>query len=164
MHREFVSSTRDNGLSVAWISLGLVILLIAIVGISNLMYNRYGISYSGYITFVLYILIGVYVYRKRILKYCYSLTKSEIIFESIVGKRSREIIRIDLDRILYFCPLTHEVIDHNTAYKNRYITFDRRSPKAYVVAYREKDKIHRIIFEPSEKLVALIKDTKTVPD
>lgn len=158
MHREIVKPTRDHGLSVMWTSLGLVVLLIAIVGFSNLMYNRYGISYSGYIAFALYILIGIYVYRRKIMGYQYSLIGDEMIFESLAGKRSREILRINLNEVLYFCPLSYEKRDENTTYKNHFLILDRRSPKAYVMAFKGEENIHRVIFEPSEELITLIKN------
>ena len=158
MHREIVKSVKGDRMSVLCLSLGLTALLVVIVGIANFIYNRYGISYSGYIAFLLYILVGIYVYRRRILEYSYTLKGNILIFESLVGKRSREIARVPLGRILYFCPLAHERRDKNTRYKSHVIAFDRRSPENYVVAFEKDDRIHRIVFRPSQKLVDLIKN------
>lgn len=158
MHSEIIESGKDSRLSVMLMSFGLVVILILIVGLSNFAYNRYGISYSGYIAFLLYIVIGIYIYRKKIIKYQYTYNDNQIILESLAGKRSREIIRVNLDRTLYFCPLSYERTDKNTKYKNHYIMFSRHSLKAWVLAFKENGKVHRIVFEPSDKLVELIKN------
>lgn len=157
MHRETIKSTGDSSLSVAWTSFGLIVLLVLIVGLSNLLYNRYGINHSGYIAFLLYILVGVYVYRRKIMRYEYLLMDSVLIFESIIGKRNREIMSVSLGSVLYFCPLSYEKLDEDTNYKSHYIIFNKRSSKAWVLAFKEIRTIHRIIFEPSDKLVELIK-------
>ncbi len=159
MYSEIVKAIDDKKQSALGTSFGLVILLILIVGFSNFIYNRYGITYGGYIAFLLYVLIGIYVYRKKILSYRYSLVNHELIFESLAGGRSKEIIRVSLKKILYFCPLSHERLDKGTDYKNHYIIHNKKSPKAWVLAFKAGKKIHRIIFEPSEKLVELIKNS-----
>ncbi len=157
MHREVVSSTKDSPISTMLFSFGLVVLLVFVVGLANLMYNRYGISYSGYLAFLSYILIGVYVYRRKILKYQYLVVDQEFIVETLVGKRSREIIRVKLNKVLYFCPLSYEKKDGDTSYKSHYVVFNRNSPRAWVLAFKEGDKIHRVIMEPSDKLIELVK-------
>ena len=159
MYSEIIKPIDDKKQSALRTTFGLVILLILIVGFSNLIYNRYGITYGGYIAFLLYGLIGIYVYRKKILRYRYSLIKNELIFESLAGKRSKEIIRISLKKILYFCPLSYERLDKGTDYKNHYILHNKKSQKAWVLAFKGGEKIHRIIFEPSDKLVELIKNS-----
>ncbi|MGI5850769.1 MAG: hypothetical protein GX340_04770 [Clostridiales bacterium] len=159
MHREIVKSVKGDRMSVLGLSLGLTVLLVVIVGIANFIYNRFEISYSGYIAFLLYILVGIYVYRRRILEYSYTLKGNILVFESLVGKRSREIARVSLDRILYFCPLAHERRDKNTRYRSHFIAFGRYSPDNYVLAFEKDDRIHRIVFKPSRKLVDLIKDS-----
>ena len=54
MHREIVKSVKGDRMSVLGLSLGLTALLVVIVGIANFIYNRYGISYSGYIAFIIH--------------------------------------------------------------------------------------------------------------
>ena len=157
MYSEIVKPVKKDQ-SALWTTIGLVALLIIIVGLSNLIYNRYGIGYSGYITFLLYVLIGVYVYRKKILGYRYCLIKDELVFESLAGKRNREIMRVDLKKILYFCPLSYERLDKATSYKNYYMTHNKKSEKAWVLVFKGSKKIHRVIFEPTDKLVELIKN------
>ncbi|NLI61708.1 MAG: hypothetical protein GX375_09835 [Clostridiales bacterium] len=159
MYSEIVGPTKDKGNSAIWTSFGLIVVLIAIVGLSNTVYKRYGINYSGYITVLLYTLIGVYVYKRKIMKYRYLLIKNELIFESLAGKRNREIIRVNLQSHLYFCPLDHEDKDKSAKYKSHYLNFDKKSSKAWVLAFKRGKKIHRIIFEPSGKLVELIKNS-----
>ncbi|HZJ57345.1 MAG TPA: hypothetical protein VFD89_03800 [Clostridia bacterium] len=159
MHREIIRSTKGDRLSILSLSLGLMVLLVAIVGISNFLYNRFGITYSGYIAFLLYILVGILVYRRRILEYSYSLVGNELVFESLAGKRSREIARVPLDGIIYFCPLTHERKDTNTRYKSHLIAFGRRSAGVYVLAFERDSSVHRIVFQPSQKLIGLINNS-----
>ena len=65
MHREIVKSVKGDRMSVLGLSLGLTALLVVIVG-ANFIYNRYGIAIVG-ISLLLYILVGIYVYRRRIL-------------------------------------------------------------------------------------------------
>ena len=159
MYSEIVKPIDDKKQSGLGITFGLVLLLIIIVGFANFLYNRYGITYGGYIAFLLYVLIGIYVYRKKIVRYRYSLIKGELILESLAGRRSKEIMRINLKEILYFCPISKERLDKATDYKSHYITHNRKSTKAWVLAFKSHNKIHRIIFEPSDKLVGLIKNS-----
>jgi len=159
MYSEIIKPIDDKKQSALGTTFGLVILLILIVGFSNFIYNRYGVTYAGYITYLLYGLIGVYVYRKKIVRYRYSLVEDELIFESLAGKRSKEIMRVNLKKILYFCPLSHERLDKSTDYKSYYIAHNKKSTKAWVLAFKSGNKIYRIIFEPSDKLVGLIKNS-----
>ena len=110
IYEETLDPRKDGSLSVIWISLGLVVLLIFIVGLSNLAYNRYGIEYSGYIAFLSYIIIGIYVYRRKILKYRYLVIDGVLVIETLAGRRNREIIKVDLNEAIYFCLLAHEKI------------------------------------------------------
>ncbi|NLJ40804.1 MAG: hypothetical protein GX352_04240 [Clostridiales bacterium] len=160
IYEETLDPHKNGSLSVIWTSLGLVALLIFIVGLSNLAYNRYGIEYSGYIAFLSYIIIGIYVYRKRILKYRYLVIDGILAIQTLVGRRNREIIKVALNEAIYFCPLAHEKRDQHTRYKNHLAVFNRRSSKAWVFAFKNEEKYHRIVLEPSEELIKIIKDHK----
>lgn len=157
MHKESLKATKDDDHSIIITSLGLVITLIAIVGISNIAYNRYGIPYTGYFAFALYILIGIYVYRKKIRQYQYLLIKDELILGTLVGNKSKEVIRLPLKDILYFCPLPYERLDKANKYKNIYLTFNKRSHTNYVLATDRDDRVYRVVFDPSKELIDLIK-------
>ncbi|HZJ83549.1 MAG TPA: hypothetical protein VFD57_07045 [Clostridia bacterium] len=160
MHKEYLKSTKDGSHSTIITSIGLVIILIVIVGISNLAYNRYDIPYTGYVTFALYIGIGIYVYRKMIRKYEYLLIKDELILGTAVGTKSKEIIKVPIKDILYFCPLPYERLDKTNKYKNLYLTFNRRAQTNYVLATNKDAKVYRVIFDPSKELIDLIKNKK----
>lgn len=158
MHKEIINPKWGGKFNLIGVSLGLTILLVLIVGLSNLLHNRYGVAYSGYIAFLLYVGVGILVYRGFLLKYSYSLIKDDLVFESLVGNRNRSLVIVPTNKILYLCPLNHEKKDTKTKYKTYRATPNKYSNHIYVLAFDKGDRIHRVIFEPSKELLGLLKN------
>jgi len=139
----------------------IVISIVAVVGFCNFLYNRFGVSYTGYIAFVLCIIIGIYVYRNKILEYRYSIIDDEIIFEQVVGTKIKPITSLKLSHVEYFCPLKEEIKQKDKKWDQKYLLlFNKRASNAYVLTAKQGRKNIRIVFQPSDEMVKLIERAK----
>lgn len=158
LYKETVKSINKKSGSSAIMALIIVVSIVVIIGVCNFLYNRFGISYASYIAFILCILLGIYVYRKKLREYSYCITDRELIFEQIVGTKIKPIVNVKLSHIRYFCQLADENENVKKYDQNYILLFNKKSPNAYVLMAREGGRNIRIVFEPSSKLVQLIKE------
>jgi len=106
--------------------------------------------------FIVMVVYCIRLYNRRLVEYRYTLIAHELIFEKMVGGKEKPVLQIDLRHILEFGLVKQ--YPHNRKIDRTYrFTFQRNSSKAYFLLYEEGNKINRIIFEPSEKLIAIIK-------
>lgn len=137
----------------------LVFSLIIIIGISNFLYSIYQSTYITYSVFILFIAIGVYVYRRKIAGYRYSLTKSKIIFETIVGTRERLLMNINLKDIVFFDVYQKRNEYEGEIVKKRNYLLKKSSPDAYVLIAKEQKGFIQVNFQPSSTMINLIKNS-----
>lgn len=161
LYKETVKAADKESKSSMLMAFVIVLSIVVVVGFCNFLYNRFGISYTSYIAFILSIIIGIYVYRNKIREYRYSIIDDELIFEQIVGTKIKPITSVKLSRVLYFCPLEDEIKDKNKKWDQKYsLFFKKRASKIYVLAAKQGKKDIRIIFQPSDEMVKLIERAK----
>lgn len=138
-------------------SMGLRVLMIAGIFISLfLLVSGQLWSYVGAV-----IIILVFIFYPRLsVEYEYIFIDGQLDFDKITGKsRRKTMLRIDFDQVDIMAPYKSSALD---SYKNiqlekkDFSSLDKAS-KPYVIIASAGNKKMKIIFEPNEKMLALIK-------
>jgi hypothetical protein len=138
-------------------SMGLRVLMIAGIFISLFLLVRGQLwSYVGAV-----IIILVFIFYPRLsVEYEYIFIDGQLDFDKITGKsRRKTMLRIDFDQVEIMAPYKSSALD---SYKNiqlekkDFSSLDKAS-KPYVIIASAGNKKMKIIFEPNEKMLALIK-------
>jgi hypothetical protein len=113
-------------------------------------------SYIG----VIIIVAVFFFYPKLSVEYEYVFVDGQIDFDKIIGKAKRKnMLRIDFDQIDIMAPINSASLDsfnHVQMEKKDFSSLGKDS-KPYVIIASTNSKKMRIIFEPSEKMLAMIK-------
>lgn len=113
-------------------------------------------SYIG----VAIIVVVVFFYPKLSVEYEYVYVDGQIDFDKIIGKSKRKtILRIDFDQVEIMAPINSPSLDsynHVQLEKKDFSSLDKGS-KPYVMIASANNKKLRILFEPSEKMITVIK-------
>ena len=106
------------------------------------------------------IVLCVYMFPKFNVEYEYIYCDGQLDFDRITGNSKRKnIMRIDFDKVDMVAPVNSHALDN---YKNMQLTerdFTSLKPdaKVYAIIYHGDKGNVKILFEPSEKMVACIK-------
>ena len=107
------------------------------------------------------ILIAIFfLFPSLDIEYEYVFVDGQIDFDRITGKsRRKTILRIDFDQVEIMAPLNSPVLDsynHMQLEKKDFSSLSKDS-KPYVIIANVDNKKMKIMFEPSEKMLAMIK-------
>lgn len=107
------------------------------------------------------IIVAVFfLYPKLNIEYEYVFVDGQIDFDRITGKsRRKTMLRIDLEQVDIVAPINSPALDsykHVQMEKKDYSSLSKDS-KPYVIIARADNKKMRILFEPSEKMLSMIK-------
>ncbi len=131
--------------------IGSVLLIDFVIFICNKYVNKF--PYLINIVVILLIIVTCsLIIIKYFSKYSYTLSEQELIFHRIVGKRAFEILRLDLDNLLYIKPYNKEDIKkpiHKILFSNEY-------ENAYIGKFSQNRTYQYLVFKPSKKMVKLI--------
>lgn len=134
---------------------GLMVFAI-IVGVLLLMLGSY-FSIIG----VILIAAMVFLFPKLNLEYEYVFVDGQIDFDRITGGSKRKtILRIDLEQAEIIAPEGSHALDgynNNTQLEKKDFSSGDKNVKPYIIIANQKEKKYRIAFEPSEKMLAMIK-------
>lgn len=138
-------------------SLGLRALLIigVVVGVILMLFG----GLFGIIGIVLVVAM-VYLFPKLNVEYEYVFVDGQIDFDRITGKAKRKtLLRIDLEQVEIVAPKGSHALDGFTYIQllNRDFSSGDKNVKPYVIIASVEDKKYRITFEPSEKMLAMMK-------
>lgn len=99
------------------------------------------------ITMFLVVVSCSYVLIKYFSKYSYILTKEQLIFNRLIGKRKFEMLRIDLEDIIDI-----KLYKNNEKTNHKFI-FDEVENNIYVCRYKTDKDINSFLFSPNEKFL-----------
>lgn len=138
-------------------SLGLRALLIigVVVGVILMLFG----GLFGIIGIVLVVAM-VYLFPKLNVEYEYVFVDGQIDFDRITGKSKRKtLLRIDLEQVEIVAPKGSHALDGFTYIQllNRDFSSGDKNVKPYIIIASVEDKKYRITFEPSEKMLAMMK-------
>jgi hypothetical protein len=138
-------------------SMGLKVLMI--IGVIIAVFFLVAGSFWSYIGVV--IIVGVFFLFPRLnVEYEYVFVDGQIDFDKITGKTKRKtLLRIDIDQIEIMAPIGSHALDNfnniRTEVRN-YSSLSKESKTFVIIANADNRKL-RIIFEPSEKMLTMIK-------
>lgn len=108
-----------------------------------------------YITTILTVFLIViscsYILIKYFSKYSYILTKEQLIFNRVIGKRKFEMLRIDLENIIDI-----KLYKNNKKTNYKFI-FDTSEDNIYIGRYKTDKGINNFLFSPNEKILKELK-------
>lgn len=138
-------------------SMGLRALLIVgvILGVLCLLLG----GYFGIAGIVL-IVVTIWFYPKLNVEYEYVFVDGQIDFDKISGKSKRKtMLRIDMEQVEIVAPQGSHALDGYTYVKleNKDFSSNDKNIKPYIIIATMKEKKYRISFEPSEKMLAMMK-------
>lgn len=102
----------------------------------------------------------VFLFPKLNVEYEYVFVDGQIDFDRITGKSKRKtILRIDLEQVEIVAPEGSHALDGFTYVQSDKKDFSSgdKSAKPFIIIANVEDKKYRIAFEPSEKMLAMMK-------
>ena len=102
----------------------------------------------------------VFFYPRLNVEYEYVFVDGQIDFDKISGKSKRKtVLRIDMEQVEIVAPEGSHALDGYTYVKLETKDFTSRdkASKPYVIIVSEKEKKYRISFEPSEKMLSMMR-------
>ena len=107
------------------------------------------------------LIVGMfYVYPKLNVEYEYVFVDGQLDFDRITGKAKRKnLLRIDFEQVEIMAPMSSHSLDSYTQVKLEVKNFSSgdKESKPYVIIANVENKKLRILFEPNEKMLSMIK-------
>lgn len=126
-----------------------------VVGLFLMMFG----SYFGIVGIIL-VMVMIFLFPRLNVEYEYVFVDGQIDFDRITGKAKRKtLLRIDLEQAEIIAPEGSHALDsfnHIQQVKKDFSSGDK-TRKPYVIIATKEDKKYRIYFEPSEKMLGMIK-------
>lgn len=102
--------------------------------------------------------VGVYILLRNVLcDYVYSVDDDELTAVSSLGGNERMVVRVSLAQIKRVVFHTHEAVKNTAADGSYNMRKSFSKERAYVCIFEENGKIYKMSFEPSEKLLEMLK-------
>ncbi|NLK26803.1 MAG: hypothetical protein GX306_00445 [Clostridiales bacterium] len=90
--------------------------------------------------------------------YEYVYVDGQLDFDKIIGKSKRKtMLRIDFDQVDIMAPATSHALDQYTNVEKKDYSSGAKDSKPYAIIVSQGDKKIKILFEPSDKMIDLIK-------
>ena len=143
---------KDNGKT-----MGLRILLIVGIFIGVLLMLLGG--FFG-IAGVVLVVAMIYLFPKLNVEYEYVFVDGQLDFDRITGKaRRKTMLRIDMEQVEIVAPQGSHALDsyNQMQLMNKDFSSYDKTVKPYVIIANVEDKKYRITFEPSEKMLSMMK-------
>ncbi len=116
-------------------------------------------NYIGIIGIVLVVAM-VFLFPRLNIEYEYVFVDGQIDFDRITGKAKRKtVLRIDMEQVELVAPEGSHALDGYThvQFEKKDFTSGDKNAKPYIIIANKEDKKYRIAFEPSEKMLSMIK-------
>ena len=151
-YAEAGTKRKDDGKT-----LGLRALLVLGIAVGVILMIAGGVP--GIIGIVLVVAM-VYLFPKLNIDYEYVFVDGQIDFDRITGKaRRKTMLRIDMEQVEIIAPQGSHALDGFTYTQlvNKDFSSRDKNIKPYVIIASVEDKKYRIVFEPSEKMLSMMK-------
>ncbi len=107
------------------------------------------------------LIVGMfYVYPKLNVEYEYVFVDGQLDFDRISGKAKRKnLLRIDFEQVEIMAPMSSHALDSYTQVKLEVKNFSSgdKESKPYAIIANVENKKLKILFEPNEKMLSMIK-------
>ncbi|HWT76543.1 MAG TPA: DUF6106 family protein [Mobilitalea sp.] len=109
---------------------------------------------------IIVIVIMIFLLPRLNVEYEYVFVDGQIDFDRITGKSKRKtILRIDMDQIEIIAPEGSHALDSYSYAQSEKRDFSSgdKNTKPYIIIANKEEKKYKIAFEPSEKMLSMIK-------
>jgi hypothetical protein len=109
---------------------------------------------------VVLVVILIYLFPKLNVEYEYVFVDGQLDFDRITGKAKRKtLLRVDMEQVEVVAPEGSHALDGFTyvQYEKKDFTSRDKASKPYVIIASVDEKKYRISFEPSEKMITMMK-------
>ncbi len=106
------------------------------------------------------VVVLIWLYPKLNIEYEYVFVDGQIDFDRITGKAKRKtILRIDMEQVDIVAPQGSHALDGYTYIQliNKDFSSNSKGSKPYIIIATMEDKKYRISFEPSEKMLTMMR-------
>lgn len=152
MYKETLHRKELGALSGVALVLGLIAGVVLLSSLLSMAAKSIGFGYLQYVLYVLFILLGVFLIRKRLTAYTYAVTDDELLFEKTVGGNVRAREMLSLKFVTRLEPLEQYKGEKKNRQKQTYLG----KAGAYVLTYTKDGASETIMFHPSPKMVECI--------
>lgn len=118
-------------------------------------------SIATFIASILVVLCVLFFPRMNSIEYEYVYCDGQLDFDKIMGNAKRKTaLRIDFDKVEIMAPVkSHSLDSFNHIQQLKVKDFSSQNPEAkvYAIVVRQDSEVTKILFEPSEKMIACIK-------
>ncbi|MDK2811585.1 MAG: hypothetical protein PWR27_2294 [Petroclostridium sp.] len=160
MHKEVVKRQGNTFLTV----IGLVVLVFACMSILDaiLAVSKYSFIID-LISIGIITAFGYMVLRYMVIDFKYLLIDTDLIFQKVLGNRETVVLNINTEDVVIIAPITSKALKNIDKVEKTYnlcaTLFGKRK---YCGIFAKDGKNYKIVFEPSEKLIKLLK--RSIPD
>lgn len=101
-----------------------------------------------------------YLFPRLSLEYEYVYCDGQLDFDKIMGKSSRKnLLKVQFEQVVMMAPQDSHALDGYTYVQTKVKDFSSRSKdgKAYVIVTKEGEAVTKILFEPNQKMVDIIR-------
>lgn len=134
--------------------LAAVIVVNMLITSSNLLGPKYAGVASVFILLAATILCGLIV-LKFLAYYSYRIIEDKLVFEEIVGKRSKIILAVDINQIESIKPYRDSKEDKSVINVYKFVC-DREYDDFYVGEFNKEGKKYRFVFKPSSRFLNIL--------
>ncbi|WP_066714913.1 DUF6106 family protein [Clostridium sp. Marseille-P299] len=106
------------------------------------------------------IVVAVFLFPRFNVEYEYVFCDGQLDFDKIMGNAKRKnALRIDFEKVEMMAPVNSHALDAYTHQQLKVKDFTSLNPEAnvYAIIARSENEVLKILFEPSEKMLACIK-------
>lgn len=134
---------------------GLIALIVAMVFFGVLLIGQFAILIATVL-----VVVTVYLFPRFNVEYEYVYCDGQLDFDKIMGNSKRKnALRIDFDKVEMMAPVKSHALDAFSHKQVKVKDFTSLNPNAnvYAIICRDNEALLKILFEPSEKMIACIK-------
>lgn len=150
------ASAKKKKTAMAGLVKGLLIALtVFLLGFGTVLFGLFGIVFAGLSALACY-----FVFPYLNVEYEYVYCDGQIDFDKIFsGNKRKTALRIDFENVEMMAPLKSHALDSYNQQQVKCYDFSSGLPDAHIYALfvRKGEQLTKILFEPNEKMISLIK-------
>lgn len=158
-HQETLKFFNNSSLMSFIASTVIVLFILILITFANYMYRVYDIPYFSYLVVLIVVAAGVFIYKRIIVEYRYSIINNKLYLEQLAGNKVRHYSEVNLDSNLVVKSVEEYNNKADKGSKPVYYVYKKNLPEVYIIEKKESKEI--IFFKPSRQLLDIVKNHVT---
>ena len=146
---------RKTTMSSYLIRVGIIALIVALILFGTLLIGQFAILIASVLA-----VLAIYLFPRFNVEYEYVYCDGQLDFDKIMGNAKRKnALRIDFEKVEIMAPIKSHALDTFSHQQLKVKDFTSLDPNAnvYAIIVRDSESLLKVLFEPSEKMLACIK-------